>query len=239
MSSRILPLQLQDLRYRVGDLDLLGPINLTLEAKLKTLVIGPNGAGKSLMLKLCHGLLKPSSGQIKWMGSDKQAADRHQSFVFQHPIMLRRTSLENVAYPLKIRGLPQDERNERAIEVLKMTGISHLADRPALKLSGGEKQKLSLARSWATRPEVLFLDEPTANLDPRSTHDMENLINQIYQTGTKIIMTTHDMPQVRRLADEICFIHQGKIIEHGPVNKLLESPENPMTAAFVNGELLI
>ena len=116
---------------------------------------------------------------------------------------------------------------------------THLADRPALKLSGGEKQKLSLARSWATRPEVLFLDEPTANLDPRSTHDMENLINQIYQTGTKIIITTHDMPQVRRLADEICFIHQGKIIEHGPANKLLESPENPMTAAFVNGELLI
>ncbi len=239
MKSKILPLQLQDLQYRVGDLDLLGPINLTLEAKSKTLVIGPNGAGKSLMLKLCHGLLKPTSGRISWMGGDSLAADRHQSFVFQHPIMLRRTALENVAYPLKIRGLPSDERKARAIEVLELTGIAHLADRPALKLSGGEKQKLSLARSWVTRPEVLFLDEPTANLDPRSTYDMEKLIDQIHQTGTKIIMTTHDMAQVRRIADELCFIHQGKLIEHGPVETVLEMPKNPMTAAFVKGELLI
>ena len=239
MSSKILPLNIHELRYKIGELDLLGPINLSLEARYKTFVIGPNGAGKSLLLKLCHGLLKPTSGTVNWKGCDPLNTDQHQSFVFQHPIMLRRSALENVAYPLKIRGLGPEARMSRANEVLQLTNIAHLADRPAQKLSGGEMQKLSLARSWATRPEVLFLDEPTANLDPKSTYDMENLINQIHQTGTKIVMTTHDMAQVRRLADEVYFLHNGKLIENGEVNNVLNSPQNPTTAAFLKGELLI
>jgi tungstate transport system ATP-binding protein len=222
--SKILPLILKDVCYRVGGDRLIQNINLRFEAGPITLVIGPNGAGKSLLLRLCHGLIAPESGSITWEGSDAAHAAKHQALVFQKPILLRRSVYANIAYPLRIAGVLRDpEIDARVEDALKLAGLEHIADRPAKVLSGGEQQKLALARARAQRPEVLFLDEPTANLDPRSLTDVEALIRALHDAGTKIIMTSHDMAQVKRLADEIVFIYDGRIVEAGPAEKVLRS----------------
>lgn len=239
MTTKILPLKVEGLEYSINGLPLLGPINLEFRPGTKTLIIGPNGAGKSLLLRLCHGLLAPSKGAISWQGVESRSFRQLQSFVFQHPIMLNRTAAENVEYPLKIRGIKSSDRHEQVYAALQSTGLTSLANRSAQQLSGGEKQKLALARSWVIKPEVLFLDEPTASLDPKSTQDVEQLINAIHKSGTKIIMTSHDFSQVRRLADEICFIHKGKVIEHASANEILDRPNEPTTQAYLNGDLLI
>ncbi len=222
--SKILPLSLKDVSYRVGEDRLIQGISLRFEAGPITLVIGPNGAGKSLLLRLCHGLIWPESGTVTWGGSDAAHAAKYQALVFQKPVLLRRSVSANIAYPLRVAGVLRDtEIDERVEEALKLAGLEHIADRPAKVLSGGEQQKLALARARAQRPEVLFLDEPTANLDPRSLKDVEALIRALHQSGTKIIMTSHDMAQVKRLADEIVFIYDGRIVEAGPAEKVLRS----------------
>ncbi len=239
MSHKILPLHIEDLAFEATGNRLIKGLSLKLEPGPLTLIIGPNGAGKSLFLRLCHGLLAPTKGRIAWQGAERAAPRKYQSFVFQHPKLLNRTTAENIEYPLKIRGLKHDLRQKRVVKALAITGLTHIANRAARLLSGGEQQKLALARAWATTPEVLFLDEPTANLDPKSTSEVEALIRTIHENGTKIIMTSHDLAQVRRLADEIIFIHQGEIIESGPVKLMLEAPKKPETAAFLKGELLV
>jgi len=222
--SKILPLSLKDVCYRVGGDHLIQDVSLRFEAGPITLVIGPNGAGKSLLLRLCHGLLAPESGSVTWGGSDADHAAKYQALVFQKPILLRRSVHANIAYPLRIAGVLRDrEIDNRVEEALELAGLEHIADRPAKVLSGGEQQKLALARARAQRPEVLFLDEPTANLDPRSLKDVEALIRALHDAGTKIIMTSHDMAQVKRLADEIVFIYDGRIVEAGPAEKVLQS----------------
>lgn len=222
--SKILPLTLNNVFYRVGEDRLIQDVSLRFEAGPITLVIGPNGAGKSLLLRLCHGLIAPESGSIAWGGSDAVQAAKHQALVFQKPILLRRSVYANIAYPLQIGGVLRDtEIVDRVQEALKLAGLEHIADRPAKVLSGGEQQKLAVARARAQRPEVLFLDEPTANLDPRSLKDVEALIRALHKAGTKIIMTSHDMAQVKRLADEIVFIYDGRIVEAGPAEKVLRS----------------
>ena len=222
--NKILPLTLKDVCYRVGEDRLLQDINLHFEAGPVTLVIGPNGAGKSLLLRVCHGLIAPETGSISWGGSDAPHAAKYQALVFQKPILLRRSVQANIAFPLRVAGVLRDrEIDARVEDALKLAGLEHIADRPAKVLSGGEQQKLALARARAQRPEVLFLDEPTANLDPRSLKDVEALILALHDSGTKIIMTSHDMAQVKRLADEIVFIYDGRIVEAGPAEKVLQS----------------
>ena len=222
--SKILPLSLKDVCYRVGEDRLIQDISLHFDKGPITLVIGPNGAGKSLLLRLCHGLIAPDTGSLKWHGSDAAHAARHQALVFQKPILLRRSVRANISYPLHVTGILQDhEINDRVEDALELAGLAAIAERPAKVLSGGEQQKLALARARAQRPEVLFLDEPTANLDPRSLKDVEKLIRALHDSGTKIIMTSHDMAQVKRLADEIVFIYDGRIVEAGPAEKVLQS----------------
>ena len=159
--------------------------------------------------------------------------------MFQFPKTLNRTALENVEYPLKLRGAPREERRERARDMLLKTGLARFANRNARELSGGEQQLLALARAWATEPEVLFLDEPTGSLDPQSTFEVEELIRAIAAAGTKIIMTSHDLAQVRRLADEIVFLLRGRLVEAGRAEQVLEDPQAEETAAFLKGELLL
>ena len=158
--------------------------------------------------------------------------------VFQRPVMLRRSAAANVAYALKLRGVPRTERPQRVAEAVRQTGLAPLAARPARALSVGEQQRLALARAWAIRPEVLFLDEPTASLDPAATHAVEEIIQSIHRAGTRIVMTTHDLGQARRLADEIVFLHHGRVVERQPAEEFFTRPKTREAAAFIAGDLL-
>ncbi|MEZ5445843.1 MAG: ATP-binding cassette domain-containing protein [Gammaproteobacteria bacterium] len=241
MSARgpsIQPLVLRDVCLNAGGRVLLDRISLTLTAGARTVVLGPNGAGKSLLLRICHGLIPPSSGTVEWMGPGASEARARQAMVFQRPMLLRRSVIANVDYALAVRRLPRALRTSRAREALEMTGLAPLAERPAGVLSGGEQQRVALARAWALNPEVLFLDEPTANLDPAATRAVEEAIAGIARAGTKIVMTTHDLGQARRLAEEIVFLHNGRLLEQRSAADFFAGPENEAARAFLRGELL-
>jgi tungstate transport system ATP-binding protein len=228
--SAILPLAVDHLSYSRSGQALLDDVSFRLEAGPRTIILGPNGAGKSLLLRLCHGLIAPSAGRIQWSGS---GAARNQAMVFQRPVLLRRSALANIEYALKARGLPR----ALASSALERAGLGALARREARVLSGGEQQRLALARAWALEPEVLFLDEPTASLDPGATRAVEALIEAIALTGTKIVMTTHDLGQAKRLADDVLFLDKGRLIEHGPAKSFFTAPKSDQAQAFLKGDL--
>lgn len=234
--SSILPLQVRDLRYEVDGASLIKDISFTLKGGSRTIILGHNGAGKSILLRLCHGLLPPTGGEITWTGSAVEPA-RHQAMVFQRPMMLRRTAAENVDFALKMRGIPRSERRALVFDALKQTRLHRHADRQARTLSFGEQQRLALARAWAMKPDILFLDEPTASLDPAVTRSIEDLINLIHEAGTKIVMSTHDLGQARRLADEILFLHRGRLVSHAPAGDILNDSSHEEIRAFIEGEL--
>ena len=233
----LLPLILDRVCFDAGGRRIVDGVTLTIEAGARTVILGPNGAGKSVLLRLCHGLLAPSSGTIAWSAPEQTNGARKQAMVFQRPVLLRRSALANVAYGLKVAGVVAAERDARARAALERMGLTHLADRPARVLSGGEQQRLALARAWALNPEVLFLDEPTANLDPGATHEIEAAIQAIHSGGTKIVMVTHNLGQARRIADEIVFLHNGRIAERASAIRFFTAPESPEAAAFLKGEL--
>ncbi len=233
----ILPLSLDGVSLRWDGRTLIDDVSLAILAGPKTMILGPNGAGKSLLLRLCHGLIGPTAGNIRWNGPDAAASRRRQAMVFQKPVMLRRSVRANIAYGLRLQGHPQAVRAERVARVLKRTGLTELAERPATVLSGGEQQRLALARAWALEPDVMFLDEPTANLDPGATGAVEAIVEEIHRGGAKVVMTTHDLAQARRLADEIIFLHQGRVAEHGPAADFFAGPASEAAAAFLAGRL--
>jgi tungstate transport system ATP-binding protein len=221
----ILPLRLEAVSF----LDVIKPLSLELAAGPSTVILGANGAGKSVLMRLMHGLLPPSAGRIAWSSNGRQA------MVFQRPVMLRRSALDNVVYALRIAGVAAAERP--AMDALKEVGLADLAHRPARVLSGGEQQRLALARAWALHPEVLFLDEPTASLDPSAAREIENIIRAFDAAGTKIVMATHNLGQARRLADEVIYLHQGRVLERTPVAQFFSKPATAEAAAFIKGEL--
>ena len=233
-SSSILPLELRDVSYRPRDRALLDGVTCQLHSGSRTVILGPNGAGKSLLLRICHGLLQPTAGQVCW----HRDAPERQAMLFQRPVLLRRSAAANVAYALALRGVPRAERSGRVQDVLRGVGLADVADRPARVLSGGEQQRLALARAWALRPEVLFMDEPTASLDPAATRAIETLIEKIHAAGTKIALTTQDLGQARRLADEVLFLHRGRVLELAPAEAFFEGPQSREAAAFLRGELV-
>lgn len=233
----ILPLNLDAVTFEAGGRKLINSLSHRFEAGPRTVILGPNGAGKSLLLRLCHGLLQPTSGSVQWSGGNGHPG-RHQAMVFQRPVMLRRSVAANIYYALALKGIARGARKERAAEILERTGLGHLAGRPARVLSFGEQQKLALARAWALRPQVLFLDEPTASLDPAATHAIELLIEAIDQAGTRIIMTTHDLDQARRMADEVLFVHRGQLLESAAAAAFFDRPVDRQARAFLAGELL-
>ena len=234
----ILPLEVDGLGYAVRGQWLLKDVGFTLEAGRRTCIVGPNGAGKSLLLRLCHGLLQSSAGTIQWATGSSRWQRRQQAMVFQNPVHLRRSARANVEFALSVQGLDRRAIRERTAWVLETTGLHHLARRPARVLSGGEQQRLALARAWALQPKVLFLDEPVVHLDPAATRMVEELILKIDDSGTRIIMVSHDLGQVRRLADEVVFLHDGRLIEHSPVTQFLGDSRTAQARAFVKGELL-
>ena len=230
----ILPLKAHELTFAAGGRTLIAPVSLEIAAGPSTVILGANGAGKSVLMRLMHGLIAPSSGSILWSGDN---ARRRQAMVFQRPVLLRRTALANVTYALKLANVPRAERQGIALEALESVGLVSLANRPARVLSGGEQQRLALARAWALHPEVLFLDEPTASLDPSSTREIERVIQAFDAAGTKIIMATHNLGQARRLGDEVLFLHQGRLVERAPVEQFFSRPASPEASAFIKGQL--
>jgi tungstate transport system ATP-binding protein len=238
MDSPLLPLAFDDVAFAVGGTSLLNNLSFTLAAGPRTVILGPNGAGKSLTLRLCHGLLQPTSGAVRWAGPGSQDTPRHQAMVFQNPVMLRRSALANVVYALALNGVPRAQRVARAEQALARVGLDAIARRPARSLSSGEQQRLALARAWALEPEVLFLDEPTASLDPAATRAIEQAIHGVHQSGAKVVMTTHDLSQAHRLADEVLFLHHGRLVESGPAADFFAAPRSREAAAFLEGELL-
>jgi len=229
----ILPLVLRNVAYR----DIIQPLSLEIDAGPSTIILGANGAGKSVLMRLMHGLLAPTAGGVAWRESDALRVRRLQAMVFQRPVMLRRSALANVVYALAVAGVPPAEREATARAALAEVGLAHLAQRPARVLSGGEQQRLALARAWALHPEVIFLDEPTASLDPTATREIEAVIRAFDAGGTKIVMATHNLGQARRLGDEVIYLHQGRVLERTPADRFFSQPASAEAAAFIKGEL--
>jgi tungstate transport system ATP-binding protein len=233
----LLPLRLDGVVFAAGPRRIIDGISLTIEAGLRTVIVGPNGAGKSVLLRLCHGLLQPSAGSVRWNAAEVSGAPRRQAMVFQRPMLLRRSALANVMYALGVAGVHHGLRTSRAREALRKVGLESLAAQPARVLSGGEQQRLALARAWALQPEIIFLDEPTASLDPGATAEVEKVIAAMVAAGTKIVLVTHNLGQARRLGDEILFLHQGRLVERAPADRFFRQPCSIEAKQFLEGVL--
>ena len=235
--SALLPLSLERVSFVAGSRTILADIDLILATGPRTLILGPNGAGKSVLIRLCHGLLRPTTGRVRWANPELHGEPRRQAMVFQRPVLLRRSVLGNLTFALAIAGVVRADRKMRARAALDRVGLAAYAERPARVLSGGEQQRLVLARAWMLRPEILFLDEPTANLDPSATREIEAIIQSIHDCGTKVVMITHSLGQAQRLADEIVFVDRGRIAERSGVDRFFRAPATAEAAAFLQGEL--
>lgn len=234
----ILPLRFERVSLDLAGVRRLGRLDFELTAGPCSVILGPNGAGKSLALRVAHGLLAPSEGRVRWLGPGARFAQRHQAMVLQQPVLLRRRVAANLDYALRLRRVPARARRTRVAETLERSGLADLAARPARSLSIGERQRVALARAWVVDPELLWLDEPASALDPASTRALEEMIRTIRGSGTKIVMTTHDLGQARRLADEVLFLHRGRLLEHGPAEAFFERPATAEAEAFLKGDLL-
>lgn len=233
----LLPGEARGLSYRIGDACLIDAVDLTIPDGTLTVVMGPNGAGKSLLLRLLHGMLKPTAGEVLWAGKPISDAVRlRQAMVFQRPVLLRRSVEANIRFVLKLRKKAASKRIE---DILSEVGLATQAAQPARLLSGGEQQRLSLARALATDPRVLFLDEPTASLDPASTAAIEDIVRRAHQHGTKIIFVTHDVGQARRLADDVVFLDRGRLAEFSPAEKFFEAPASEAACHYLAGRLVL
>lgn len=233
-----LPIIFDDVTVRAGATTILDGLSVTVSHGPPTLVVGPNGAGKSTFLRLCMGLAAPGGGRITW-GGRTDAKPMRRAIVFQRPVMLRRSVAANVAYGLMHAGCPKERLAERVAELLERVSLSALASRPARRLSSGEQQRLALARAMARDPELLLLDEPTANLDPAATRSIEAIIRSTAQSGIKIVMASHDLGQVKRLGGEVVFLVRGKVREQAAADAFLNNPSTAEAAAFVRGDLVV
>jgi tungstate transport system ATP-binding protein len=201
--------------------------------------LGVNGAGKSTLMRILSGLENPDSGTILFNNQNTDAKTLRQisTLVFQKTIMFTMNVYDNLAYGLKIRMVPKEEIAKRIPEALQAVRLSGFEKRRAKKLSGGEQQRIALARAFLLDPSVLFLDEPTANLDPNSATIIEKAIIDKKNSQRIIVMATHNLNQARRMADEIVHIHNGEIVEVAKTEDFFENPKNEITRKFINGEL--
>lgn len=229
-------LRVRGLTLTRGGCRLIGGLDLDLGATGCTVVLGPNGAGKTLLLRLLHGLAKPDGGLIDWAGAAMKA---RQALVFQSPVLLRRSVAGNLDFVLRSRGLSRAETAARRAALLGHVGLSRRAAQPARLLSGGEQQRLALARALATEPRILFLDEPTASLDPGSALQIEDIVGQAIHRGVRVVFVTHDLGQARRLADDVVFLHRGRVEEHAPARRFFAGPRSSAARAYLDGRIVL
>lgn len=229
------------LRHVSCDLDghrLLSDVTLTVRTGRRTVIIGPNGAGKSLLLRLLHGMIHPSLGDVLWRGSPLGTVEKPaQAMVFQRPVLLRRSVLANLNFALKVCGVRGKTRDDRAQDALVLAGLQHMAHQPARTLSGGEQQRLAIARALCSRPQLLLLDEPCASLDPAATAHIEQLLMQAHANGVTTVLVTHDQGQARRLAQDVIFLQDGRVHEAGPADRVLATPQSEAARAWMAGRL--
>jgi tungstate transport system ATP-binding protein len=217
-------IRFDDVTVAAGSVTLLDRLSLAIEPGPPTVLIGPNGAGKTTLLRLAMGLLAPTAGSVT-------RTDERRAIVFQRPTMLRRSAAANIRYA--------SAGGDRTRELLALVGLEHAAERPARRLSAGEQQRLALARALARDPTILFLDEPTASLDPGSTKAVEDVIRTVSERGIKIVMSTHDLGEARRLAGEVVLLHRGRLVETGAASKFFDAPRTEEARRFIAGELLV
>ena len=232
-----LPLKFVEAQIVAREVTILDAITLTIAAGSPTILIGPNGSGKTTLLRAAMGLIPLTSGRITWGGRETATPERC-AIMFQRPAMLRRSAEGNIRYALSA-GIPRAKRKERAAELLALVGLDKLDHRPARRLSGGEQQRLALARALARDPVVLFLDEPTASLDPYATKAIEDIVRAVSARGVKVVMSTHDLGQAKRLGGEIALLHRGRLIETAPAEEFFATPHTNEARKFIAGELLI
>ena len=229
------PLSVRELRWAAGGRQVLDGLSLELGGEGITILLGPNGAGKSVFLRMLCGLLEADGGGIDWGGGPRPA--QGVAMVFQQPKMLRDSLLANVELALRPLGVAAAERRGRARSVLERVGLGQREADSARGLSGGERQRLALARAWVTRPRLLLLDEPTASLDPGSVEAIERIVREIRTEGTRILMSTHNLGQATRLADDVVFIDAGRVCEHAPVQRFFARPASQAARLYIQGEL--
>ncbi|MGL5735035.1 MAG: ATP-binding cassette domain-containing protein [Beijerinckiaceae bacterium] len=233
----VFALSLRRLGYAINGAVLVDDVSIDFRRGACTMLLGPNGAGKTLLMKMAHGLVAPTRGNIIWHHRDGRQP--RNGMVAQKPLMMRRTTHANIVHALALAGVGYRERHARAAEVLRQFRLDHVAQRPATRLSGGEQQRLAIARAAALNPDVIFLDEPTAALDPAATRDIEGMIGILKQAGVTVIMSTHALPQARRLADDVVLLHQGKVVEHAPASDFFNAPQTAQARTFLAGDLLL
>lgn len=230
------PIEASQLSFTPKGRRVLDRVDLFIDGDGISVLLGPNGAGKSVLMRMLAGLETGThDGRIAWNG--KQAPGATVAMVFQHPMLLRASVAANVALSLKPLKLTRRERQARVDEMLQRVGLAHRAKDSARLLSGGERQRLALARAWAIKPRMLFLDEPTAALDPSATDAVEQLVREIRTEGTRILMTTHNLGQAMRMADDIIFLHAGSVREHTPTAQFFHRPQSEEARLFIEGEL--
>ncbi len=233
-----LPVTFADARVVAGGRAILDGVSLTFAAGSPTALIGPNGSGKTTLLRAAMDLLPLTSGRITWGGLDAAPPDR-RAILFQRPAMLRRSAAGNIAYALGAAGVPRGDHAARIGDLLTLVGLDGFADRPARRLSGGEQQRLALARALARDPALLFLDEPTASLDPAATKSIEDIVRDVAARGVKVVMSTHDLGQAKRLAGHVVLLHRGRVIEDSPAERFFAGPATEEARKFIAGELLV
>jgi tungstate transport system ATP-binding protein len=231
-----LPIRFEAVNVRVGAVSILHEVTIEIAGGGPTVLLGPNGSGKSTLIKLGMRLIAPSTGQITFGGRSAASVTR-SAIVFQKPVMLRRTAAANIAFALATAGRAPDAAT--VSQLLSQVGLAALSDRPARQLSGGEQQRLALARALARAPQVLFLDEPTASLDPAATKGVEDIITRTASEGVKIVMATHDLGQARRLASDVVFLTRGHVVERGASPQFFTSPSTDEARRFLAGDLMV
>lgn len=231
-----LPLTLRGATLRRRGRRLVGPIDVSIGPEGVTAVIGPNGSGKTSLLRMMHGLQRVAEGEVLW-SLPPAAARRRQSYVFQRPIALRRTVLANLAFPLRLRGMGRRPAEARARLQAERFDLAGKLGRQAPTLSGGEMQRLALARALITEPEILFADEPCAALDGSATREIEALLVAA-SLQTRIVLATHDMGQARRIASDVVFLLHGRIHDSGPAPAFFDAPSTPEAASFLRGDIV-
>ena len=231
------PIQFKDLSVILGQKIILDKINCKIKSNSITAVLGPNGAGKSIFLQTINGLFSVESGRLTFnLMEINQEIRKQQAMVFQNPVLLRRTVIANLQF---ISNLRNKESNRLLKKILSKVGLEGYEKKPARLLSGGEKQRLSMARALIINPNLLLLDEPTANLDPYSLKLIEDLVLEENSIGKTIIFTTHDMSQAKRLATDVIFLNKGKVLEQTISKTFFKSPKTLEAQKYINGEILI